>query len=78
MKRLFDIVVSTIALVLLSPVLAATPILVRVKLGTPILFRQLRPGLAIAGWSAASRCRAADTLRPLSAFDQPRRVAELT
>lgn len=31
-------------LVLLSPVLLATAILVRTKLGTPILFRQLRPG----------------------------------
>jgi sugar transferase EpsL len=46
MKRLFDIVVSVIALVLLSPVLAVTAILVRLRLGTPVLFRQMRPGLA--------------------------------
>jgi lipopolysaccharide/colanic/teichoic acid biosynthesis glycosyltransferase len=46
MKRLFDIVVSTIALVLLSPLLVVTAILVRLRLGTPVLFRQMRPGLA--------------------------------
>jgi len=46
MKRLFDIVVSAIALLLLSPVLAVVALLVRTKLGSPVLFRQKRPGLA--------------------------------
>ena len=45
LKRLVDIVASTVALVLLSPILAATALCVRVKLGKPVLFRQVRPGL---------------------------------
>lgn len=44
MKRLFDIVVGFLLLILLLPVLLAVAILVRVKLGSPVLFRQVRPG----------------------------------
>lgn len=44
-KRMFDIVVSAIALVLLSPILSLLAVLVWRKLGQPILFRQERPGL---------------------------------
>lgn len=44
-KRLFDIVVSLTALVLLSPVLLIVFIQVRRKLGSPVFFRQIRPGL---------------------------------
>jgi sugar O-acyltransferase (sialic acid O-acetyltransferase NeuD family) len=44
-KRLFDIAVSLFALVLLSPLIAVIAIAVRLKLGSPILFRQPRPGL---------------------------------
>jgi sugar transferase EpsL len=44
-KRLLDIVASSLGLVILAPVFIATAILVRVKLGSPILFRQIRPGL---------------------------------
>jgi len=44
-KRLLDITVSTSALTLLSPVLAITALVVRQRLGTPVLFRQVRPGL---------------------------------
>jgi exopolysaccharide biosynthesis polyprenyl glycosylphosphotransferase len=44
-KRLVDIVVSAIALVLLSPVLAVCALLVRRELGSPIIFRQERVGL---------------------------------
>jgi sugar transferase EpsL len=43
-KRLFDIVFSALALVVLSPVLLVTAILVRLFLGTPVLFKQKRPG----------------------------------
>ena len=43
-KRLFDIAVAGTALIIFSPVLLITAILVRVFLGTPILFRQERPG----------------------------------
>ncbi len=44
-KRLFDIAASAAALLLLSPVLAVTAVLVRIYLGSPVLFRQTRPGL---------------------------------
>jgi sugar O-acyltransferase (sialic acid O-acetyltransferase NeuD family) len=44
-KRLFDLTIAVPAFILLSPVLAVTAILVRVWLGSPVLFRQQRPGL---------------------------------
>ena len=43
-KRLFDITFALIALVVLSPIILVTAILVRVFLGTPIIFKQQRPG----------------------------------
>lgn len=43
-KRLFDLLTSALALIVLSPVLALTALLVRIQLGGPILFRQQRPG----------------------------------
>ena len=43
-KRFFDIVLSIAAITLLSPVLIVLAVLVRVKLGSPVLFRQKRPG----------------------------------
>ncbi len=45
MKRAFDITVSAVALAVLSPVLLITALIVRVGLGSPVLFRQTRPGL---------------------------------
>ncbi|MCE9662462.1 sugar transferase [Halomonas sp. M5N1S17] len=44
MKRLLDCVVAVVALMLLSPLLAVVALLVRYKLGSPVLFRQTRPG----------------------------------
>lgn len=44
-KRLMDIVVSFVALVVLSPILLAVWLAVRRKMGRPALFRQVRPGL---------------------------------
>lgn len=44
-KRTFDVVVAGAALVVLSPVLAVVALLVRVRLGSPVLFRQERAGL---------------------------------
>lgn len=44
-KRPMDFVFSLLAIILLSPVLLIVAILVRVKLGSPILFKQKRPGL---------------------------------
>ncbi len=43
-KRFFDIVLSIAAITLLSPVLIVLAIMVRAKLGSPVLFRQKRPG----------------------------------
>ena len=43
-KRLLDIVLSGCALIVLSPLLLVTAILVRVKLGSPVIFCQKRPG----------------------------------
>ena len=43
-KRFFDILLSGIALILLSPIYLILAILVRVKLGGPVLFKQPRPG----------------------------------
>jgi undecaprenyl phosphate N,N'-diacetylbacillosamine 1-phosphate transferase len=44
-KRVFDFVCSFLALIVLSPVLLVTALLVRIKLGTPVIFKQKRPGL---------------------------------
>jgi len=44
-KRLFDIVVSIIALLILSPVFLFVAYQVSRKLGNPVLFKQRRPGL---------------------------------
>ena len=44
-KRLLDLALTIPALILLSPVLGLLALLVRLKLGAPILFRQQRPGL---------------------------------
>ncbi|OMG62505.1 sugar transferase [Stutzerimonas balearica] len=44
-KRLFDILASAFGLVLLSPVIAVVAWQIRRKLGSPVLFRQVRPGL---------------------------------
>ncbi len=44
-KRALDIAGAVVGLVLLAPLLAATALIVRLGLGSPVLFRQLRPGL---------------------------------
>jgi len=43
-KRFLDLVISGVALILLSPVFLVIAILVRTKLGSPIFFSQSRPG----------------------------------
>jgi lipopolysaccharide/colanic/teichoic acid biosynthesis glycosyltransferase len=44
-KRALDVTISTLALVVLSPLLLLIAALVRWKLGSPVLFTQVRPGL---------------------------------
>jgi lipopolysaccharide/colanic/teichoic acid biosynthesis glycosyltransferase len=45
MKRLFDVLISGLALIVLSPILLGLALLVRWRLGSPVLFRQIRPGM---------------------------------
>jgi len=44
-KRFFDIVLSLIAIIILSPIMLITALVVLLNLGSPILFRQTRAGL---------------------------------
>jgi lipopolysaccharide/colanic/teichoic acid biosynthesis glycosyltransferase len=44
-KRLFDVLASLLGLLLLSPVIAILAMQIRRKLGSPVLFRQTRPGM---------------------------------
>ena len=44
LKRALDVVVAAVALVLVSPIIGATAILVKHKMGSPVFFRQERPG----------------------------------
>lgn len=43
-KRILDFLLSLIALIVLSPILLIVAILVRTKLGSPVIFKQKRPG----------------------------------
>ena len=43
-KRIFDLLLTSLGLILISPILLILIVLVRVKLGAPVLFRQQRPG----------------------------------
>ncbi len=43
-KRIFDLIFAILALIILSPILLVTAILVHVKLGSPVIFAQERPG----------------------------------
>ena len=45
LKRSLDIVVSIVALIVLSPLLLALTALVKLKIGSPVIFKQQRPGL---------------------------------
>jgi sugar transferase EpsL len=45
LKHLMDLAVALIALALLSPVMVAVSFCIRAKMGSPVLFRQQRPGL---------------------------------
>lgn len=45
LKRLLDIIIASVALILLSPLYAIVAYKVKKNLGSPVLFRQVRPGL---------------------------------
>lgn len=44
-KRIWDVAAAVIALVVAAPLLAILFVLIRIRLGSPVLFSQLRPGL---------------------------------
>lgn len=44
-KRVFDFIAAFMGLVLLSPLLAAAAVAIRLNMGAPVMFRQVRPGL---------------------------------
>lgn len=44
-KRIFDLLLSIPLLIMISPVIIVVTLLVRMRLGSPVFFRQLRPGL---------------------------------
>ena len=44
MKRLFDLAIAIPSVIILSPILVLIGFLVRIKIGSPVLFRQVRPG----------------------------------
>ena len=43
-KRILDFTLSLLALIVLSPIMLILYILVRIKLGNPVIFKQMRPG----------------------------------
>ena len=43
-KRLFDIIASSVALVVLAPMILLVAVVVRLCLGAPVFFKQIRPG----------------------------------
>lgn len=45
MKRIFDFTTSLVALIILSPVIFVTALLIRIKIGSPVVFKQPRPGI---------------------------------
>ena len=69
-KRLLDLVLSGLALIILSPLLLGAAILVRVKLGSPVIFCQERPGKEAA---FAEHRRAAGAVGYLPGQDEHRR-----
>jgi lipopolysaccharide/colanic/teichoic acid biosynthesis glycosyltransferase len=44
MKRLIDLVIASTSLLLLSPIIAIIAVVIRMNMGSPVLFRQIRPG----------------------------------
>jgi sugar transferase EpsL len=69
-KRLLDIILSASGLVLLSPLLVILAVAIRFKIGSPVLFRQQRPGLGGKGFvtykfrTMTNQCDAAGQLLP--------------
>lgn len=43
-KRFFDFILATLAFIVLSPLLVVVAIMIKIKLGSPVVFKQARPG----------------------------------
>ena len=78
-KRLLDIAISFTALLVLSPVLLVVAVLVRTRLGSPVIFHQDRPGyrekvFRLCKFRSMTDARrgAADQIRKGAARDKPR------
>lgn len=88
-KRVIDVVVSAVALMLLAPLQCLVALLVRRKFGSPVLFRQQRPGLndelfelvkfrtMVVPDPAAGLVSDADRLTPFGAFLRSTSLDEL-
>jgi sugar transferase EpsL len=50
LKRLMDVILSATGLIMLSPLLIILAVIIRLKMGKPVLFRQQRPGLGGKGF----------------------------
>ena len=85
-KRILDVLLSGCALVVLSPVLLIVAVLVRTKLGSPVIFCQERPGkdekiFKMYKFRSMTDARdengelLPDEVRPRSPLHQPRRAA---
>ena len=90
-KRLFDLVGATLLLIVLSPVVSVVAVLVRLRLGRPIIYRQQRPGLGGRPFThlqvpddatrpptrtaGSAKRRAYAAVRPAPSGPEPRRAA---
>ena len=87
-KRLLDLVIAVPAVIVGSPIIVIVAVLVRIKLGSPVIFSQVRPGpereavhdLQVpldarrvhGGRAPADPDRAADEVRPAHPVHEPR------
>lgn len=75
-KRAFDIVMSCLALLILSPVMLASALLVLLTMGRPVFFRQWRPGLSEKPFQVIKLRTMRDAVdaqgRPLTTGDEER------
>ena len=80
-KRVIDIVGSGLALLVLAPVMVIVAVVVRVVLGSPVLFRQTRPGLGGAPFEIVKFRTMSDAVgrdgAPLSDAERMRRLGRL-
>ena len=78
-KRIFDFIVALVVLILLSPVLAILAVAIRLSMGSPIFFRQLRPGYRSHPFSIIKfRTMTAAGTPPDAPVDTSRDAARLT